>query len=221
MNIRTGTSTVDASGSANLSTGSDSSSMNSTSTLDQFGSSSSGTMSTATERIEHMLEERRQQALLVSQLQSQLSEKDSKISVLTKSNKKLQEQCDYHLSEVVRVTNRALDLQEYINKIDGDDDNNDVAIEFMEDVEENVARVSTITRHVSESDETESVESSSSVTDFELYIASEAYAEYGGLTATSIDDIDNDDYDVTEYITTVHVSESDETESVESTSSCI
>ena len=69
MNIRTGTSTVDASGSANLSTGSDSSSMNSTSTLDQFGSSSSGTMSTATERIEHMLEERRQQALLVSQLQ--------------------------------------------------------------------------------------------------------------------------------------------------------
>ena len=41
------------------------------------------------------------------------------------------------------------------------------------------------------------------MTDFELYIVSEAYAEYGGLTATSIDDIDNDDYDVTEYITTV------------------
>ena len=41
------------------------------------------------------------------------------------------------------------------------------------------------------------------MTDFELYIVSEAYAEYGGLTATSINDIDNDDYDVTEYITTV------------------
>ena len=108
-------------------------------------------------------------------------------------------------SEVVRVSNRALDLQEYIYEIDGDDDSNDIAIEFMEDVEENVARVSTITRHVSESDETESVESASSVTDFELYIASEAYAEYGGLIATSTN--------------TRHVSESDEIESVESTSS--
>ena len=108
-------------------------------------------------------------------------------------------------SEVVRVSNRALDLQKYIYEIDGDDDSNDIAIEFMEDVEENVARVSTITRHVSESDETQSVESASSVTDFELYIASEAYAKYGGLIATSTN--------------TRHVSESDEIESVESTSS--